>query len=304
MRGLDLVAARRAKGRDDQGAFDFAQDAVVKAGCREVAFMGRKIIVDVTLDRRGEPLAARRFGRGLGGRPLGQLGFNDIETDDFLRIEGGQTPHQVLQFAHISGPAILLQALHRRVVDRLDRQTLLRGKRGKMADQRRNVRAALAQRRQADRRDIEPIEQIVAELPCRINCDRSRWVAAMMRTLARIGTRPPTAVYSPSCSTRSKRVCASGGMSPISSRNRVPPFACSKRPMLRAVAPVKAPFSWPNSSLSISSRGIAAMLIATKGPERRFPKSCSARATSSFPVPLSPVIMTVRSVPISRAIAR
>src|SRR5690348_2882437 len=33
-----------------------------------------------------------------------------------------------------------------------------------MADQRWNVRAALAQWRQADRRDIEPIEQIVAEL--------------------------------------------------------------------------------------------------------------------------------------------
>jgi hypothetical protein len=62
--------------------------------------------------------------------------------------------------------------------------------------------------------------------------------------------------------------------------------------------------SWPNSSLSISSRGIAAMLIATNGPERRLPKSCSARATSSLPVPLSPVISTVRSVPISRAIAR
>ena len=41
--------------------------------------------------------------------------------------------------------------------------------------------------------------------------------------------------------------------------------------MLRAVAPVKAPFSWPNSSLSISSRGIAAMLIATNGPARRLP---------------------------------
>ena len=39
----------------------------------------------------------------------------------------------------------------------------------------------------------------------------------------------------------------------------------------RVVAPVKAPFSWPNSSLSISSRGMAAMLIATNGPSRRLP---------------------------------
>ena len=46
----------------------------------------------------------------------------------------------------------------------------------------------------------------------------------------------------------------------------MPPSACSKRPTERALAPVKAPFSWPNSSLSIRSRGIAAMLMATNGP--------------------------------------
>ena len=79
------------------------------------------------------------------------------------------------------------------------------------------------------------------------------------------GDAPPTGMNSPCCSTRSSRVCASSGMSPISSRNSVPPSACSNRPTLRALAPVNAPFSWPNSSLSISSRGIAAMLT---GDER------------------------------------
>ena len=44
-------------------------------------------------------------------------------------------------------------------------------------------------------------------------------------------------------STRSKRVWASGGMSPISSRNNVPPSASSNRPFLRCSAPVNAPFS-------------------------------------------------------------
>ena len=126
----------------------------------------------------------------------------------------------------------------------------------------------------------------------------------MMRTLVLMGVRPPTVVYSPSCSTRSRRVCASIGMSPISSRNSVPPSACWKRPSVRAWAPVKAPFSWPNSSLSISSRGMAAMLMATNGPLRRLEKSCSTRATSSLPVPDSPVIMTVRSVRVRRARTR
>jgi hypothetical protein len=58
-------------------------------------------------------------------------------------------------------------------------------------------------------------------------------------------------------------------MSPISSRKSVPPFARSKRPSRRAAAPVKAPFSCPNSSLSSSGSGIAAQFTATNGPSRR-----------------------------------
>src|SRR5687768_17779029 len=72
----------------------------------------------------------------------------------------------------------------------------------------------------------------------------------MMRTSVLIGVRPPTLVYSPCCSTRKSRVCASIGMSPISSRNSVPPSACSKRPELRVFAPVNAPFSWPKDRKS------------------------------------------------------
>jgi hypothetical protein len=55
-------------------------------------------------------------------------------------------------------------------------------------------------------------------------------------------------------------------MSPISSRNSVPPFAVSKRPFFMALASVNAPFSWPNSSASMSVSGIAEQLMATNGP--------------------------------------
>ena len=58
------------------------------------------------------------------------------------------------------------------------------------------------------------------------------------------------------------------------------------------MAPVNAPFSWPNSSLSISSDGIAAQLTFTNGPLARLERSWMARATSSLPVPFSPVIST------------
>ena len=65
---------------------------------------------------------------------------------------------------------------------------------------------------------------------------------------ARMGVVPPTRSKVRSWSTRSSATWVRGEMSPISSRKRVPPSASSKRPRRRAVAPVNAPFSCPNSS--------------------------------------------------------
>src|SRR5690242_15202885 len=84
-------------------------------------------------------------------------------------------------------------------------------------------------------------------------------------------------------------------MSPISSRNSVPPSAISKRPLRAAIAPVKEPFSWPKSSDSSSSEGMAPQLTATKGRLRRGLRSWMARAATSLPVPDSPRISTVES---------
>ncbi len=54
-------------------------------------------------------------------------------------------------------------------------------------------------------------------------------------------------------------------MSPISSRKMVPPSAASKSPFLLPVAPVKLPFTWPNSSLSSRVSVSAEQFTATKG---------------------------------------
>jgi len=54
-------------------------------------------------------------------------------------------------------------------------------------------------------------------------------------------------------------------------------------------------FSWPKISLSMSVSGIAAQLTATNGRDLRGLKSWSVRATSSLPVPLSPVMSTAHS---------
>ena len=80
----------------------------------------------------------------------------------------------------------------------------------------------------------------------------------------------------------------------------MPLWASSALPTLRAAAPVNAPFSWPKSSFSSSASGMAAQLIATNGPLARGESWCSARESSSLPVPLSPSSSTVASVGAAR----
>ena len=82
------------------------------------------------------------------------------------------------------------------------------------------------------------------------------------------------------------------GMLSISSRNSVPPLACSILPMRRLPAPVKAPASLPNISLSNKVSGKPPQLMATKWPLPRGLASCRHRAASSLPVPVSPWMST------------
>ncbi len=85
----------------------------------------------------------------------------------------------------------------------------------------------------------------------------------------------------------------------------MPPCAASKRPFLPCRASVKAPFTWPKSSLSSSVSGSAPQLMLTKGPSARPESPWIARATSSLPVPLSPVTSTVELVgAIARTISK
>ena len=90
----------------------------------------------------------------------------------------------------------------------------------------------------------------------------------MTRTATRMGCSPPTRCSSPSCRMRSSLACDASCRSPTSSRKMVPPSASSNLPRRMAAAPVNAPFSWPNSSLSMSSVGMAAQLTFTNGPGR------------------------------------
>ncbi len=79
-----------------------------------------------------------------------------------------------------------------------------------------------------------------------------------------------------------------GLMSEISSRKIVPPWASSRRPRLALMAPVKAPFTWPNNSLSRSVSVRAPQSMGRKGRSLRELLSWINLARSSLPVPLSP----------------
>src|SRR6185369_7134552 len=66
-------------------------------------------------------------------------------------------------FADVAGPAIALHAIERGLVDLLLRQTLALSQIEEVADQVGNVLKPLAQRRQSQRHDVEPEEQVLAE---------------------------------------------------------------------------------------------------------------------------------------------
>ena len=72
----------------------------------------------------------------------------------------------------------------------------------------------------------------------------------------------------------------------------MPPLASSNNPVLSDNAVVKAPRRCPKSSLSIKSSGSAPQSTATNFPRHLSLSSWTALATSSFPLPDSPVIKT------------
>ena len=87
----------------------------------------------------------------------------------------------------------------------------------------------------------------------------------MIRTLHCMSLVPPRRrIFCCSMAFRSL-AWSSSFISPISSRKRVPSSASSKSPFLVAAAPVKAPFSYPNNSLSIRVSGKAAQLNINEG---------------------------------------
>ncbi len=100
-----------------------------------------------------------------------------------------------------------------------------------MIDEQRDVFLALPERRDRDGENIEPVEQVFPEpaVP-----DLFLQIPVGGRDDPDIdldGAGLPSRSNSPSWMTRSSLLCRSSGISPISSRNMVPPSASSKRPI-------------------------------------------------------------------------
>src|SRR2546422_386543 len=79
--------------------------------------------------------------------------------------------------------------------------------------------------------------------------------------VAQLAHVPPTGRPSLSSRTRSSLTCNGSGSSPISSRKTLPPSASSISPGLLDTAPVNAPRTWPNNSLSIIPSGTVVQSI-------------------------------------------
>ena len=124
--------------------------------------------------------------------------------------------------------------------------------------------------RQPDVHDVDAVIQVLAELLLATSCARSTLRREDHAHIHRLASGSlPTGSNACSCSTRSSFTCIAGEAELISSRKIVPPSAAMNRPILSAIAPVNAPFTWPNSSDSSSVSGSDPHDTSTNGLSRR-----------------------------------
>ena len=159
-------------------------------------------------------------------------------------------------------------------------------------EQQAGVALALAERRQVDDGDGEPVEQVLAEAAGGdlggqgavgggedADIDPGRGCGADAGDLALLE------------GAQQLDLGGLGQLADLVQKERAGVGGLEVAPALGA-APVKAPFSWPNSSDSTRSGAMAPQLTVTKGRSRRGLAWWMARARSSLPVPDSPSIRT------------
>src|SRR6185503_19310979 len=159
----NLVAAGGGERGGQQRIFDLAQDAVIEPGRRHPVLETGEIARQVALDRGAEGFFGAQLLATGRQRRLRQFGVDHRGGDRFLRIERRQPARQIFEFAHVARPAVPFQALLPGRIDVLGGQAFALRLREEMADEVGNVLAALAQRRQPQRHDVQAEEQVFAE---------------------------------------------------------------------------------------------------------------------------------------------
>ena len=199
--------------------------------------------------------ATRRAGAGRNGEANGSNCTPVIRRAARRPID--RALDHVLELAHVAGPGMRQER-----VQRLDAEAgkagpaeIMRHGAAEVLGEQRDVLAPGAQRRHGQHVECQAIQEILAEAAgCRLE-GRSTLVAPIRRTSTWTVALPPTRSKAPYSTTRRSRSCTARLVLAISSRNRLPPSASSKRPRRCRTAPVNAPASWPNSSLSRSVSG-------------------------------------------------
>ena len=139
--------------------------------------------------------------------------------------------------------------------------------------QQQNIGIPVSQWGHLYRYDEQPVVEIFTKTPGRNLRLGIPIGGADKAHISTLRTMPAHRLKTPSLDKRSNFACRLRSNSQISSKNRVPPSACDTAPVRLAVAPEKAPFTCPNSSLSINSRGMAVQFNEISA---RFRRSLSA----------------------------
>ena len=102
--------------------------------------------------------------RQMRGLNVGQIGAQPVGVDGAFRLKDGEALGDVLQFAHVAGPAVGEEQLAGVVLQPDGRHAILLGRiAGELAEEQQDVIATVAQWRDDDGHRVEAVIQILAE---------------------------------------------------------------------------------------------------------------------------------------------
>ncbi len=117
----------------------------------------------MALDQLRQALPILRYCRSVVLCRICQGLIDDGRRDGVLDVERRDAPHEVLKFAHVAGPDVLLKARDRSLLDRLLAEALTRGDTQEMPGQIGDILGSLSQWRQPQGHDVQSIVEVLPE---------------------------------------------------------------------------------------------------------------------------------------------